>query len=400
MTENRESVLVIGAGPVGLVATASLIASGIPVKLIELTADLALDLRASTFHPPTLDFLDKLGVTQSLVDQGLICQHWQFRDRNQGTVATFDLSLLEGETSFPFRLQCEQWKLTKALRDFIENHPDGELITETKAETVGQDDDKVWVNVENKDGSKIKYHAKFLIGTDGARSIVRKGISAEFEGMTIPEIFLVLSTEFRYEKVIPDLANIAYVSDPSEWLVLLRTLNLWRVLLPTNPEHSEEFIMNPANVQKRLQAVYPSSEPYKVLHKTAYRVHERVANKYIQGRIFLAGDAAHVNNPLGGMGMNGGIHDAINLVEKLVKVWHGAPLETMGRYERQRRKVAIETVQAQALRNRAILNASDPKQRLAYYAELRATVADKNKHKEYVMRSSMITSLRELEKVD
>ena len=125
MIENRESVLVIGAGPVGLVATASLISSGIPVKLIELTADLALDLRASTFHPPTLDFLDKLGVTQSLVDQGLICQHWQFRDRNQGTVATFDLSLLEGETSFPFRLQCEQWKLTKALRDFIENHPDG-----------------------------------------------------------------------------------------------------------------------------------------------------------------------------------------------------------------------------------------------------------------------------------
>ncbi len=400
MTENRESVLVIGAGPVGLVATASLIASGIPVKLIELTADLALDLRASTFHPPTLDFLDKLGVTQSLVDQGLICQHWQFRDRNQGTIATFDLSLLAGETSFPFRLQCEQWKLTKALRDFIENHPDGELITETKAETVGQNDDKVWVNVENKDGSKTKYHAKFLIGADGARSIVRKGINAEFEGMTIPEIFLVLSTEFRYEKVIPDLANIAYISDPSEWLVLLRTLSLWRVLLPTNPEHSEEFIMHPENVQKRLQAVYPSSEPYKVLHKTAYRVHERVANKYIHGRIFLAGDAAHVNNPLGGMGMNGGIHDAINLVEKLIKVWHGAPLETMGRYERQRRKVAIETVQAQALRNRAILNASDPKQRLAYYAELRATVADKNKHKEYVMRSSMITSLRELEKVN
>ena len=400
MIENRESVLVIGAGPVGLVATASLISSGIPVRLIESTADLALDLRASTFHPPTLDFLDKLGVTQNLVDQGLICQHWQFRDRNQGTIATFDLSLLEGETSFPFRLQCEQWKLTKALRDYIENHPDGELITETKAETVGQDDDKVWVNVKNKDGSKTKYLAKFLIGADGARSIVRKGINAEFEGMTIPEIFLVLSTKFRYEQAIPDLANIAYISDPSEWLVLLRTLSLWRVLLPTNPEHSEEFIMDPENVQQRLQAVYPSSEPYKVVHKTAYRVHERVANKYIEGRIFLAGDAAHVNNPLGGMGMNGGIHDAINLVEKLTKVWHGAPLETMGRYERQRRKVAIETVQAQALRNRAILNASDPKQRLAYYTELRATVADKSKHKEYVMRSSMITSLRELEEVD
>ena len=400
MIENRESVLVIGAGPVGLVATASLISSGIPVKLIESTADLALDLRASTFHPPTLDFLDELGITETLINQGLICKYWQFRDRKKGTVATFDLSLLEGETSFPFRLQCEQWKLTKALRDYIENHPDGQLITKTKAETVGQDDDKVWVNVQNEDGSKAKFTGKFLIGSDGAHSIVRKGISAEFEGMTIPEIFLVLSTKFRYEEVIPDLANIAYISDPSEWLVLLRTLSLWRVLLPTNPEHSEGLIMDSENVKKRLQAVYPSYEPYEVVHKTAYRVHEKVANKYVEGRIFLAGDAAHVNNPLGGMGMNGGIHDAINLVEKLVKVWHGEPLKEMGRYERQRRKVAIETVQAQALRNRAILNVKKKKKRLAYYDELKATVADKNKHKEYVMRSSMITSLRELEKVD
>ena len=239
-----------------------------------------------------------------------------------------------------------------------------------------------------------------MIGSDGARSVVRKAIGSEFEGLTIPEIFLVLSTNFRYENAIPDLANIAYISDPTEWLVLLRTLSLWRVLLPTNPEHSEDFIMDPKNVEKRLQAVVPSSEPYDVVHKTAYKVHERVANKYIKGRIFLAGDAAHINNPLGGMGMNGGIHDAVNLVEKLAKVWRGAPLESMGRYERQRRKVAIETVQAQALRNRAILNATDADQRSTYHAELQGIVADKRKHKEYVMRSAMITSLRELEEVE
>jgi 3-(3-hydroxy-phenyl)propionate hydroxylase len=400
MKENIESVIVVGAGPVGLVATASLISSGIPVTLIESTSDLAQDLRASTFHPPTLDFLDKLGITKQLVDQGLICKDWQFRDRNHGTIATFDLTLLEGETDFPFRLQCEQWKLTKALREYIESHPDGKLITKTKAETVEQDEDKVWVNVQRNDGSKAKYTGKFLIGSDGARSVVRHAINAKFDGMTIPEIFLSLSTHFRYDKAIPDLANIAYISDPSEWLVLLRTPSLWRVLLPTNPEHSEEFIMDKKNVEKRLQAVFPSSEPYEVVHKTAYRVHERVADKYVEGRIFLAGDAAHVNNPLGGMGMNGGIHDAINLVEKLIQVWHGAPLTTMGRYQRQRRKVAIETVQAQALRNRAILNASDPAQRATYYKELRETVADKTKHKEYVMNSSMITSLRELETVN
>ena len=400
MNVSKDVVLVIGAGPVGLVATATLISSGIPVKLIESTADLALDLRASTFHPPTLDFLDTLGIADNLVKQGLVCKNWQFRDRKKGVIASFDLSLLEGETSFPFRLQCEQWKLTRALRDYIDNHPDGELITQTTAESIGQDSDGVWVKVKHQDGSKSKHVGRFLIGSDGARSTVRKGIGIKFDGVTIPEIFLVLSTKFRYELAMPDLANIAYVSDPHEWLVLLRTLTLWRVLLPTNPEESEDSIMDPENIERRLQSVCPSSEPYEVMHKTAYRVHERVANRYVDGRIFLAGDAAHVNNPLGGMGMNGGIHDAINLVDKLKKVWHGGPLETMGRYERQRRKVAIETVQAQALRNRAILNTSDPEQRLAYYTELQKTVNDPIKHKAYVMRSSMITSLRELEKID
>ena len=400
MNVSKDVVLVIGAGPVGLVATATLISSGIPVKLIESTADLALDLRASTFHPPTLDFLDTLGIADNLVKQGLICKNWQFRDRKKGVIASFDLSLLEGETRFPFRLQCEQWKLTRALRDYIDNHPDGELITQTTAEAVGQDSDGVWVKVKHQDGSKSKHVGRFLIGSDGARSTVRKGIGIKFDGVTIPEIFLVLSTKFRYELAMPDLANIAYVSDPHEWLVLLRTLTLWRVLLPTNPEECEDSIMDPENIERRLQSVCPSSEPYEVMHKTAYRVHERVANRYVDGRIFLAGDAAHVNNPLGGMGMNGGIHDAMNLVEKLKKVWHGGSLETMGRYERQRRKVAIETVQAQALRNRAILNTSDPEQRLAYYTELQKTVNDPIKHKAYVMRSSMITSLRELEKID
>ena len=400
MNASKDVVLVIGAGPVGLVATATLISSGIPVKLIESTADLALDLRASTFHPPTLDFLDTLGIADNLVKQGLICKNWQFRDRKKGVIASFDLSLLEGETRFPFRLQCEQWKLTRALRDYIDNHPDGELITQTTAEAIGQDSDGVWVKVKHQDGSKSKHVGRFLIGSDGARSTVRKGIGIKFDGVTIPEIFLVLSTKFRYELAMPDLANIAYVSDPHEWLVLLRTLTLWRVLLPTNPKESEDSIMDPENIERRLQSVCPSSEPYEVMHKTAYRVHERVANRYVDGRIFLAGDAAHVNNPLGGMGMNGGIHDAMNLVEKLKKVWHGGSLETMGRYERQRRKVAIETVQAQALRNRAILNTSDPEQRLAYYTELQKTVNDPIKHKAYVMRSSMITSLRELEKID
>jgi 3-(3-hydroxy-phenyl)propionate hydroxylase len=199
---------------------------------------------------------------------------------------------------------------------------------------------------------------------------------------------------------MPDLSNIAYIADPEEWFVLLRTPSLWRVLFPTDPNESEERMMAPERIEERLQAITPSCEPYKVVHKTAYRVHERVADQYVVSRIFLAGDAAHLNNPLGGMGMNGGIHDAINLTNKLAEVWRGAPLGLIKRYERQRRKVAIETVQAQALRNRGNLREQDPAKRQAYYDDLRQTVEDLERHKAFVMRSSMIQSLRNLESVE
>lgn len=400
MSDKKDRVLIVGAGPVGLVAAASLLSEGIPVTLLEATADLAADLRASTFHPPTLDILDSLGLADGLIERGLICPYWQFRDRREGVVATFDLGLLRDETAHPYRLQCEQWKLTESAREMVDNHADGTLITNFRAESVSQDEEGVSVLGIRPDGVQEIHEGRFLIGADGAKSIVRKTLGTNFEGMTIPEIFLSLSTRFRYEEAIPDLANIAYVSDPEEWLVLLRTPSLWRVLLPTNPADSEETIMDPANVEARLQAVLPAQQPYDVVHKTAYRVHERVSDRYVEGRIFLAGDAAHLNNPLGGMGMNGGIHDAVNLVGKLTRVWHGAPLAQMGRYERQRRKVAIETVQAQALRNRKILNETDPKKRQAFYDDLRATADDPVRHKEYVMRSSMIQSLRDLEAVE
>jgi 3-(3-hydroxy-phenyl)propionate hydroxylase len=148
-----------------------------------------------------------------------------------------------------------------------------------------------------------------------------------------------------------------------------------------------------------LQGAWRRGVPYEVTHRTAYRVHERVASTYVKGRMLIAGDAAHVNNPLGGMGLNGGIHDAFNLAEKLIAVIRGAPLETLERYSRQRRKVALDVVQQTTLRNRAILNTREPEARKAYYDELRRIADDPEKHRSYVMRTSMIQSLRDIETV-
>jgi 3-(3-hydroxy-phenyl)propionate hydroxylase len=393
-------VLVVGAGPVGMTAATYLANEGIPVTVVEAHEEIGTDLRASTFHPPTLDMLDRFGIGAKCVEQGIICPQWQFRDRREGVVATFDLGLLAGETNHPYRLQCEQWKLARLLREALDQSDNAEVLFGASAIDVAQDDDGVRLTVGYPDGHREEIAARYLIGADGARSVIRKAIDVNFEGMTIPEIFLTLSTPFDFSEAIPDLANIAYISDPDEWVVLLRTPTLWRVLFPTDPGESPESMKSPARVEERLQALQPRAGAYEIIHKTDYRVHERVADRYVAGRVFLAGDAAHLNNPLGGMGMNGGIHDAMNLAEKLAKVWNGASIDLMGRYERQRRKVAIETVQAQALRNRKILNERDPEARRAQYDELRGIVADEDKHRAYVRRSSMIQSLRDLEQVE
>lgn len=400
MSKDKERVLIAGAGPVGLVAACSLAEAGIPVTIVERSRELPQDLRASTFHPPTLDMLERFGVSAHLVEQGLPCPIWQFRDRHEGVVATFDLGVLANDTGYPYRLQCEQWKLTEMLRERIEKGDMVDIVYEAEALGATQDDNGVTLQVRRPDGSVEDMHAPYLIAADGAHSAVRKSLAIEFEGMTIPEIFLSMSTHFDFAEAIEDLSPIAYVTDPDEWAVLLRTPTLWRVLLPTDPNQTEAEIKDPASMEARLQALCPNPNAYDVVHATAYRVHQRVASNFVKGRVFLAGDAAHVNNPLGGMGMNGGIHDAINLTDKLIKIINdGEPLDLVGRYERQRRKVTLEAVQAQTLRNRQMLAEKDPAQRRAYHDELRAIEADPQKHRDYLLKSSMIQSLRSLDAV-
>ena len=399
---NHHRVIVAGAGPAGLVAAAYLAGEGVPVTIVEQARDLPDDLRASTFHPPTLDMLERFGVVPAMIEQGLICPTWQFRDRHAGVIATFEMARLKDDTAHPYRLQCEQWRLTRMLRDKLAANPDVTFLYDAKATDVAQDADGVTLTIERPDGSTEPLRAAFLVGADGARSAVRRALGIAFEGMTIPETYLTLSTTFRFERVIPDLANIAYISDPEEWFVLLQAAGLWRVLLPTAPEEAadESRMLDPARIEERMQGVLPNPAGYEIRHRTAYRVHERVAETYAKGRVFLAGDAAHINNPLGGMGMNGGVHDAFNLAEKLSQVWKGdADQALMERYSRQRRKVAVDVVQQQALRNRQLLNQREPSVRRAYHDELRGIAADPAKHHAHLLRSSMIQSLRDLEAV-
>jgi 3-(3-hydroxy-phenyl)propionate hydroxylase len=388
-------VIIIGAGPVGLVAASLLTDSGIAVTLVEASTDLPRDLRASTFHPPTLDMLERFGVVEKMVAQGLICPTWQFRDRREGAIATFELARIADQTNHPYRLQCEQWRLGEMLFARLRDNPLFDVRLGARAAGVRQDADSVHVGIVSADGGRETLEGDFLIGADGIGSIVRKAMGAAFDGETISEIFLTISTTFDFSSAIPDIANISYVADPDEWFVLIRTAHVWRALFPIDPGLSDSEVTSPERTERLLQGAVARPEPYEIRHRTAYRVHERIASSYVSGRMMIAGDAAHVNNPLGGMGLNGGIHDAFNLCEKLVQVLHGAPLATLERYGSQRRKVALDVVQQTTLRNRAMLNTREPAARKAYYDGMRRTVDDPAEHRAYLLRTSMIQSLRD-----
>ena len=399
MQTHQAHVVVAGAGPVGLVSALLLANQGVKVTVLEAAPALNRDLRASTFHPPTLDMLAPLGLTDDLVAQGLVARYTQQRDRQEGVIAEFDMQLIAPDTDHPFRLQCEQWKLTQMIQAQLNAMPHVHMMFDAKVTQVTQTADQVQVAfTQAEEAHSLQAH--YLIGADGAWSAVRRSLNIEFEGFTYPERFLVVSTAFEYADHLPRLSYVNYCSDPQEWCVLLRVPTLWRVLFPTKAEETDEAVLTDESVQARLQNLLPQAQAYVTQHRTLYKVHQRVAQRFRHGRVVLAGDAAHINNPLGGMGMNGGIHDAFNLSEKLRDIWQGAPIEGLQRYERQRRPIAIAHVIEQSGRNRARMQERDMGKRRAALVELQRKADDPALHKAHLLNTSMITGLRESAAID
>lgn len=392
-----DRVLIAGAGPVGCSAALYLAQRGIPVTLVEAAETLPEDLRASTFHPPTLDMLDDLGVVDQLLEEGIVCPEWQYRDAREGVIANWDLSVLKNDTRHPYRIQCEQYKLTRIIIAELAKMDNVDVRFSVRATGTRQDEHGVTLSVEGLEGPE-ELKGKYLIAADGASSVIRISQGIEFPGLTFPELWLCTSTEFKFEDHFEDLAPIAYIADPDFWFVFVRVPGLWRLLVPSRVGETAESLVTDETVQERMHQVCPKTGDYETFHRTAYSVHQRVAETYRKDRVFLAGDAAHINNPLGGMGMNGGIHDALNLSEKLVRVWNGEVDDReLGRYDAQRRPIAVDYVQQTTMRNKAMLEETDADARKAKHDEMRAVVADPVRAREYLLQSSMIEALKKSE---
>ena len=393
-----EAVLIAGGGPVGLLCAWLLGRRGIPVTLFDENDQPQADPRAATTHPATLELLAADGLADDMARVGLVAPIFQFWDRPSGElVAEFDHALLKDDTRFPYVVQCEQFKTARLLLDRLRQLPNVEVLFGHTVTGVEQCDDAVTLRVRDARG-ETRHKGTWLIGADGGRSTVRKACGIPFEGFTWPERFIVLTTPYDFAAQ-RGLCYRSYFADVGAWCNCFKVSadgppGLWRTVYPADPAERDETIMSDAGVQARMQAFFPAPEPYEIVHRNLYVTHQRVAVRFRAGRVLLAGDAAHVNNPIGGMGLNGGIQDAANLCEKLVQVLDGADERLLELYDRQRRTVAVEFVQQQSIANKKRLEAREPAARKRNLDELRAIAADPEKARQFLLRTSMIASQR------
>ncbi len=392
-------VLIAGGGPVGVVTALALARQGIPVQVFEAETRVNDNPRAATTHAATLEILDDLGLVDEVIRRGLVEPKFRIWNREpRRMIVEYDFGVLKDDTRYPYVVQCEQHKLAAMTIERLRQFPHASVAFNSRVTGFTQGADRVAVTVETASGTRTIAGA-WLIGCDGGRSTVRKGLDIAFEGYTHPERFLILTTPFSFDASYAECSR-NYFSDANEWCALFKVSGddgkgLWRLLFPTRLGETDAEAFDEQAVQRRLQSFFPKAGDYPVAHRNIYNVHQRVAASFRKGRVFLAGDAAHVNNPLGGLGLNFGIHDAVELAGLLGRVIRGeAAADILGGYDSRRRPLNIEYVQQQTIANKKRLEEKDEAVRERNNAALRATAADPAAHRAYLLRASLIDSVR------
>jgi len=362
MPEHIDGVIVAGAGPVGLVTALVLARAGVPVTVIDGEPEIIRAPRAIVYHAPTCEELDRLGLLDDLTTIGVIKQDYNFRTVDGEVLAAPHMSVLNAsDTAYPFNLHLAQHQLGGVIMRHLLRLPHAQVRWNTRLTGLTQDRDGVTVAAETPE-RPATLRTKWLVGADGGRSSVREAAGLSFDGITWP--MRLIATNVYYDFEAHGFARANFVLDPVYWAVIVKIDNagLWRVT------YGEDAALPEQSYRERIANHYArlllGGGPWRLDASAPFRVHERCAESFRAGRVLLAGDAAHVCNPMGGLGLTSGLLDGIALGGALAEVIAGRAGETLlDRYAAERRRVFREVTGPTAAENLRRMSEQDPDKR-------------------------------------
>lgn len=362
---------------------------GIPAEVFEKDSELNTQIRASTFHPKTLEMFAEWGVADEVIRHGYKVNRLQYWERApRRLIADFDYAAIAEDTPYPYRLQCPQHIATRVLKPAVEA-AGGSVRMGHKLIDFTDCGSHVTARFETASGI-VEREGSYIVGADGTHSTVRKQLNIGFKGKTYEDRFLLIGSDLNTNDLLPDAAQVCYIFDPQEWVIILNLPDIVRVVFRMTDDEDEETAMKEENLRARISNFFGQVPDYRIKTTQLYRVHQRVADTFRAGRAVLVGDAAHNNNPSGGMGMNSGIHDAANLTEKFTRIWNGESDSILDDYSNERRQYAVESVQwySDQQYNNMVMSAEEERERRN--KSLAEAASDPAKARAYLLRASML----------
>jgi 2-polyprenyl-6-methoxyphenol hydroxylase-like FAD-dependent oxidoreductase len=348
-----DDVIVVGGGPVGFINALGLALAGVRVSVIEAEQQIIDSPRAAVYFWSVLGGLERLGILEAADAAGVRKQDYTYLVRRTGERIHFSMEILEGRTPHPYNLHLGQHLLAEIAMRRLQTLSNATVRFGTRLQTLHQDADGVTLSVVTDRGTE-ELRAGWVIGADGAGSTVRRLLGLSFDGTTWPERFVATNVYYDFER--HSFARATFVIDDrfGAVIAILNNRGLWRCTYMEDATLPEETFLE--RLPQAYDAIVPGHGPYELERASPYRMHQRSAQRYRVGRVLLAGDAAHVTNPTGGLGLTSGLFDSYALYPALTAVVleHAAD-EVLDRYSAARRDTFINRVSPQATANKQLI---------------------------------------------
>ncbi|KAF2258414.1 putative monooxygenase [Lojkania enalia] len=356
--DRKPSVIVVGAGPVGLLTGLRCAKVGIRTTVLEMLPEIENSPRAAVYHPVAVEELHRAGVLSDCRKIGTSSTGIAWRKLNGEVIVEMERQPSKEE---PFEnLILGQHELAEVIFRHFKECKEAQVLFRHKVVGMEQDESGVTVDVETPDGRK-RMNATYVVGADGGRSMIRQLVGVDFEGFTWPQQIVATNVVYPFDEYGYSTGN--QIVHPDHFCVVakLNTSGLWRVSYGEQTGLSDEDLRS--RLPMKYEAIFPGPRPLKYDLKmfSPYRLHQKCASSFRVGRILLAGDAAHLCNPFGGLGLTGGLLDAGALGDALIAtIKDGVADSILDKYSEIRRGIFKNVIDPASQANLRRLCENDP----------------------------------------